>query len=85
MEDIRSALEVLHDVQEFIIHIRSLRELHLDLIQVAQRVAPIEWTFGACKVKVAVGEQQCSMRAYRTVTVLCPCIVSLCLASRSFA
>ena len=38
MMNIRSALEIFHDVQEPVVDVRMVDELHLDLVEVAQRV-----------------------------------------------
>lgn len=35
---IRSALEIFHDIQESIVHIRVVGKLDLDLIEIAERV-----------------------------------------------
>ena len=40
--DSQLAFEVLHDVQKLVVHLRLLRKLKLDGVQVAQRVADIE-------------------------------------------
>ena len=36
--DLRLALEIFHDIQEAIVHIRLVMKLDLDLVQVSQRI-----------------------------------------------
>jgi hypothetical protein len=42
------AFEVLHDVQEDIVNIRTVMELNFDSIEVAKCVRDIELTIGSC-------------------------------------
>lgn len=41
---LRLTLEVFHDIQKLIVHVRTGRELDFDLIQVSQSVTNIEWS-----------------------------------------
>jgi len=41
-EDAHLALKVLHYIQEMVVHVRFIVKLHLDRVQVAQRVRHIE-------------------------------------------
>lgn len=44
------ALEVLHDVQKLVVHVWPLRELHLDLVEITEGVADVEWPLRTCKM-----------------------------------
>ena len=41
-EDVHLALKVLHYIQKMVVHVRFIVELHLDRVQVAQRVRHIQ-------------------------------------------
>ena len=41
-EDVHLALKVLHYIQKVVVHVRFIMELHLDRVQVAQRVRHIQ-------------------------------------------
>ena len=41
-KDVHLALKVLHYIQKVVVHVRFIVELHLDRVQVAQRVRHIQ-------------------------------------------
>lgn len=49
------ALEVLHDVQESVVHVRSVLELHLDGVEVAERIGDVERSLWTGRGFVALG------------------------------
>ena len=57
----RLALKVLHDIEESIVHIRVVRKLDLDLVEVRQGIAHIECRHGSRTHTIAHGlKRSCS-------------------------
>ncbi len=63
---LRLALEVFHDVEEFVVHIRLFVELHLDLVKIAE-VHPI----GAIRLALLPLDTKAIFGAIRTFKIGC--------------
>lgn len=52
-EDAHLALKILHNIQKVVVHVRLVTELHLDRVQVAQRVSHVQRSIIAVAVALS--------------------------------